>query len=108
MRLIRNQNVVDRLNILDNFRTACDGQCKSNEQMVYAAISIGNKIFDFSFLKHPDTSPSFMTSDIQLIHEYANSIEWQESTYGFYQYKLKNYLDYCNRLIPFIKKEYNL
>ena len=108
MRLIRNQNVVDSLNILDNLRNHCDKQLEHNIQMTYTAFSIGYKIFDKSFYKHPDTSASFMTSDIKLIHEYANSISTQQGTYDNYQYMLRDYLAYCDRLIPFIKKEYNL
>lgn len=108
MRLIRNQNVVDSLNILDNIRTQCDMQFEIHNQISINVISIDCKIFNFSFYKHPDTSPSFMTSDIQLIHEYANNIAMLQGSYANYQNMLRDYLDYCNRLIPFIKKEYNL
>jgi hypothetical protein len=108
MRLIRNQNVVDSLNILDNLRTHCDKQLEIHYQIAITAFSIEYKIFNVFFYRHPDTSPSFMTSDIQLIHEYANNIAMLQGTYDNYQYMLGDYLDYCNRLIPFIKKEYKL
>jgi hypothetical protein len=120
MRLIRNRNVVDSLNQLDNFIATTEEYLENYSRFSYSNAEFATRIFNDGYFrengKHMGTAyilnspsePRFMTDDYRLLIEYANRISNQAGVLNNYNNWLKHYQQYCTRLIPYIKKEYHL
>ena len=120
MRLIRNQNVVDSLNRLDNDITQMEAQMGAYSDFSLTTVKFGAGIFDESVFmengvyKGPqqallrDVPPAFLTDDYGKLVEFANYTSFQIATLGGYHYMLSDYRKYATRLIVYLKKEYHL
>jgi hypothetical protein len=120
MRLIGNRNVVDSLNMLDNWINAIGRQFEEYQNAMRGTLAMGAKIFNENYyrkngdyvgydyvLSRPDP-PVFMTKDTSLIIEFANLLSLQTVILIRYHMMLNNYDKLSSRLIPYLKKEYHL
>lgn len=108
MWLVRKQIVVDSLNSLDITLVALNEQFKTFTNSMDKSYNIEAQIFDFYYYKHRKKKAVFMTDDLTLIHQCANSILLQKLIYRTYLYMLTAYSEQCTRLIKLIKKEYHI
>lgn len=108
MWLVRKQIVVDSLNRLDITLAGLNDQFKAFTNSMDKSYNIEDQIFDFYYYKHRKEKAVFMTDDISLIHQCANSILMQKLIYLNYFYMLTAYSEQCTRLIKLIKKEYHI
>jgi len=120
MRLIRNRNVVDSLNKLDNFITTTEDYLATLTRISYSNSEFATQIFNEGYFRENGknmgaayiinrlSEPKFMTDDYRLLIEYANRLSNQVSALNNYFNWLKFYQKYCYDLIPYLKKEYHL
>jgi hypothetical protein len=120
MRLIRNQNVVDSLNMLDNWIHTIGRQFEEYQQAKTRTLTSGARIFNENYyrkegsfagqdyvLSRPDP-PVYMTGDTSQIIELANLLSMQTVIFIRYHLQLNNYDKLAKRLIPYLKKEYHM
>ena len=120
MRLIRNRNVVDSLNMLDNYIASIEMGRMYYENKREATMAVSAKIFNDGYFRknsvyqnpeyvliNPETV-AFMTKDRNLILEFANLLSLQITQFIWYHISLNNYEKLVSRLIPYLKKEYHL
>lgn len=120
MRLIRNLDVVDSLNMLDNMIRELDDQMDSYREITMENFRLGAKTFDLSYMvrngrwmsqeefnQHVKTL-TFLTNDRASVIELGNSIQFQSSILKYYHLMLNQYRGYSNRLIRYLQKEYDL
>jgi len=120
MRLIRNQNVVDSLNRLDNIMSQMESQMGAYSDFSLTTIKFGAGIFDENvFLENEvykgpqqalirNVSPEFLTNDYSKLVEFANYTSFQAAVLNGYHRMLSEYKEYAARLIIYLKKEYHL
>ena len=120
MRLIRNRNVVDSLNKLDNFIATTEEYLERYSRFSQSNSEFATRIFNEGYFRengknkgasHILTSPSepkFMTDDYRLLIEYANRLSNQTAVLNNYNGWLAFYQKYCADLVPYLKKEYHL
>src|SRR5574339_629266 len=109
MRLIRNRNVVDSLNKLDNFIATTDGYLEDYSRLNYSNSEFATRIFNEGYFREngqnrgaayilaSPTEPKFMTDDYGLLIEYANRLSNQVRVLNNYNNWLKHYQEYCSR-----------
>jgi hypothetical protein len=120
MRLIRNRNVVDSLNMLDNWINTIDRTVDNYYEAMRATLTMGAKIFNEGYYRkegkyigpdyvmiRPDP-PVFMMQDNNSLIEFANLLSFQTTVLFRYHQMLNNYGKLAERLIPYLKKEYHL
>ena len=120
MRLIRNQNVVDSLNMLDNWISTIERQFGQYQDAKSRTLTSGAKVFNENYFRQngkfvgheyalirPDP-PIYMTQDSSQIIEIANLLSMQTVMLIRYHNMLANYGKLVERLLPYLKKEYHL
>jgi hypothetical protein len=120
MRLIRNRNIVDSLNKMDNWISTINRELENYLDAMRRTMAFGAKIFNQGYfrksgeytgpeyvLSRPDP-PIFMTKDTNVLIEFANLLSLQTTILFSYNNKLNNYYRLALRLILYLKKEYNL
>ncbi len=119
MRFIKNTDIVDSLNYLDNIITVNNNQLAGYEKVTIENIREMYTILDFSlFVKNgkrldgnevlANQKLSFLTDDKRKIIEFGSKVGFQESICMNYFNQLKDYAQYSNRLISLMQKEYHL
>jgi len=120
MRLIRNRNVVDSLNRLDNDMSQIESQMGAYSDFSLTTIKFGAGIFDENVFmengvyKGPrqalirNISPEFLTNDYNKLVEFANYTSFQAAVLTGYHYMLREYSEYAARLIAYLKNESHL
>jgi hypothetical protein len=120
MRLIKNRDVVDSLNMLDNWISSIGRQVENYLSAMRATLAMGAKIFNEGYyrmdgkymgVEYPLTRPDppvFMTRDNNQLIEFANLLSLQTTILFRYHQMLNNYGKLAERLIPYLKKEYHL
>ena len=120
MRLIRNRNVVDSLNMLDTWIGAIGRQFGEYQHAMQETLALGAKIFNENYyrkngnfeghayaLSRPDP-PVYMTNDTSLIIEFANLLSMQTVILIRYHIMLNNFDGLATRLVPYLQKEYQI
>lgn len=123
MRLIRNRQVVDSINVVDNLINELEDQIKAYQGITITNIQYRTKIFDgrylFKFKKSKGklTVKEFMDQQLNINYlekdekqriTYAETVAFQKAVYDMYVEMLKNYQHRSRKILPFIKKEYHL
>lgn len=120
MRLIRNQNVVDSLNQLDNTISQIEAQMEAYSHFSLETVKFGAGIFNEGIFmeggeyKGPQQAllrkepPVFLTNDYNKLVEFANNTSFQIATLTGYHLMLNEYRLYAIRLISYLKKEYHV
>ncbi len=120
MRLIRNRDVVDSLNSLDNLVSATEDQLNYYRQFSYNNTEFATQIFNEGYFRengkymgaayilNSSVNPKLVTNDYHLLIEFANRLANQTGVLYNYHAMLKNYKNYSTRLISFLKEEYRL
>lgn len=119
MRFIKNTDIVDSLNQLDNMITSINVQLEAYEKITIENIREMYSILDYSlFVKNgkklvesevlQNQRITFLTNDKGKVVEFGSEIGFQKSVLMNYFNKLENYANYSNRLISLLQREYHL
>ena len=120
MRLIRNREVVDSLNQLDNLITLAEGQLQFVKDNYHPVVSFDAGIFNdgvyrengqrmpVDFVLISKTDPQLLTNDYNGVIQYANMIGRHRGLMNNYLVMIKVINEYSATLIPYLKKEYHL
>ncbi|HET9433398.1 MAG TPA: hypothetical protein VFO37_06550 [Chitinophagaceae bacterium] len=120
MRLIRNRDVVDSLNRLDNLVSATEDQLSYYRQYSYNNTEFATQIFNEGYFRengkymgaayilNGPVQPKLVTDDYRLLIEFANRLANQTGVLYNYHGLLKYYKNYSTRLITFLKEKYHL
>ena len=123
MRLIRNRDVVESINLIDNNIDYLVVQGAIYDKFVLNNLEFISKIFDIRYSIKFNSSKSKLTyddyimqlSDIKYLSddenlrlEFASQIGFQKRIFANYVYMLKNYQELSKRTIEFLKKEYHI
>ena len=119
MRFIKNTDIVEGLNHLDNIITNNNNQLAGYDRVTIENIREMYTILDFSlFVKNgkrldgnvvlANQILSFLTDDKRKIIAFGSKVGFQEGAFMNYFDQLKDYAQYSNRLISLMQKEYHL
>ncbi len=119
MRLIRNPDVVDSLNKLDNIITGLYTQAEGYLKVLTDNTRELNSILDYSFfvkngkrLEYSevfnDSILTYLTEDKKKVLEIGGNIGFQKGVLWLYFELLTNYSHFSNHLISLLQKEYHL
>jgi hypothetical protein len=119
MRFVKNADIVDSLNQLDNLITSINVQLEAYEKITIENIREMYSILDYSlFVKNgkklvesevlQNQVIPFLTTDKRKVIEFGSKISFQKSVWMNYFYKLEGYANYSNHLIALLKREYHL
>jgi hypothetical protein len=119
MRLIKNPDIVDSLNKLDNIITSLYTQLEGYQKFTNDNIRELYSILDYSFFvkngKHLEFSEvlnnsicTYLTNDKKKLIEFGGKIGFQGGVLMNYFELLKNYSYYSNNLMSLLQKEYHL
>lgn len=119
LRLIRNVRVVDSIMYYDNFNKGMERQAEAHQRHVRDGIDAGDYIFNWAlppmtgeslpatvFLSN-DSLPA-LKPDKERLNLFLNKIAKQKATALFYKQQLEGQFQYAARLIPYLRKQYNL
>ncbi|MFT4204907.1 MAG: hypothetical protein QM610_13460 [Chitinophagaceae bacterium] len=121
MRLIRKQNVVDSLNLLDNKISIIEEQKEGWKKVILDNYKDATSVFNQSYLVKNGkiirwsesvfsqiTDIKLLSNDKKALNRFGAEINLQSGVSQNYFFMLKDLYDYQNRLIPFLEKEYDL
>ena len=111
-RLIRNEGAVDSIAYFEKIMQYVNEQAAYYANSDARCIETSTVIFDLNaerkFNSAPTSTPILLTTDKAKIDEFYNRCYFTSVTLNSYKRMLKNHLQYCKRLIVFLKKEYHL
>lgn len=123
MRLIRNQSIVDSINLVDNLIDNMVAQITSHDHLVSTNAHTMAKIFDvryyyhfkrsktklnFSAFMNQQSEVKYLNSDEKLRVEFAEQVLFQKDVFNAYLNMLKYYQTKSKSLVSYFKKEYHL
>jgi len=111
-RLIRNSDVTDSIAEYESRIKDINGEFSDMFASLEKARDNANFVFDLSvghnFRLHPTATPVLITTDSSKIYNYYNSCWLVLLGLDGYEHMLEDQLQYTNRLIAFLKKEYDM
>ncbi len=123
MRLIRNPNVVDNLNLIDNNIDYLIVQGDLFEKYFISNLQLSSKIFDLRYeinlnnaknkssyneFINQQSNIKYLNEDEKLRIEFANQVLLRKDIVRSYLYMLKNHQEFSKKMITFFKKEYHI
>ena len=111
-RLIRNNDVTDSIAEYESRIKDINGEFADMFTSLEKARDNANFVFDLNmghnFRLHPTSTPVLITSDNEKIYNYYNSCWLVLLGLDGYEHMLEDHLQYTNRLIGLLKKEYDV